>query len=140
MPFAHCSTCCLFMPPLCRHVNFVCGGDDQTYTNPCMADCRNVTVACQGPCPCQANPSSSVSGNSYRSFQIESMADCRNVCHYGLPGTLSLPSQSQLQFQVIVSDPRLADCRNVTMPARGPVLAKSTPAPVFRVIVTDPSI
>jgi hypothetical protein len=38
-----------------RHVNFVCGNDEQTYTNPCMADCRNVSISCQGPCPCDTS-------------------------------------------------------------------------------------
>jgi hypothetical protein len=91
------------MSLLCRHVNFVCGGDDQTYTNPCMADCRNVTVACQGPCPCQANPSSSVSGNSYQSFHIESLADCRNVT---VAPVLAKPIPAPV-FQVIVTAPSI---------------------------------
>merc|ERR1712064_67195 len=30
----------------------VCGDDGTTYWNKCLADCSNVTVACQGACPC----------------------------------------------------------------------------------------
>merc|ERR1712133_231968 len=30
----------------------VCASDGKTYWNSCLAECKNVTVSCQGECPC----------------------------------------------------------------------------------------
>merc|ERR1712126_23341 len=32
----------------------VCASDGKTYWNSCLAECKNVTVSCQGECPCSS--------------------------------------------------------------------------------------
>ena len=35
-----------------RNIAFVCGGNNQTFNNPCLARCSAQPVVCRGQCPC----------------------------------------------------------------------------------------
>ena len=35
-----------------RRINLVCGGNNETFNNRCLAKCSNQTVSCTGKCPC----------------------------------------------------------------------------------------
>lgn len=70
----------------------VCGVDDTTYANECLAKCAGVKVACENECPCKEpcicpavfNPVCGVNnvtyGNSCEADCAEVKVDCKGTC------------------------------------------------------------